>query len=198
MPVRRSILVSSIGLFAGLAVAITLTGFEIPFPLLPYLKFDFAEIPVIMALFLLGPFSGLVTCFIYGIALMAARGWVLGPAMKFIAVASTILGFLLGTKASCVVRKQPSTSFSFTVGTVFSIIVRVFTGTVTNIIVLLWVAPEFLFFALLWSLLFTGIFNLLHTLLSSVPPAIILKGAALRIPWISENAWFLTLGKKRG
>lgn len=75
-----------------------------------------------------------------------------------------------------------------------------------NIVVLLWIAPEFLRFAgsmlralgyvttsnqevLVWTLLLTGVFNAIHVLVSAIPALAVIRGAAFKIPWVVQNAW---------
>jgi len=66
-------------LFFGFSHSFTFTKAGMAYPLLPYLKFDFAEVPVMIALMLGGLVPGLVTEVIHWMSLSLARRWVLGP-----------------------------------------------------------------------------------------------------------------------
>ena len=53
----KSVSAAYIVVFPALAIALTFSRAEIPYPLLPYLKFDFAEVPVMIVPMLGGPYS---------------------------------------------------------------------------------------------------------------------------------------------
>ncbi len=86
---------------AALAYVMGLAPASIPFPLLPFLRFDLAEIPDVMSYLLLGWKYGLVTAFAhwYGLV-MTAQGIFAPPPipqlMKLTAVMATFLGIYLG------------------------------------------------------------------------------------------------------
>jgi len=69
-------------------------GVKIPFPLLPALRFDLDGVPAVLALFLYGPYSALVTCVVAFVAILARSGAVLGASMKALAEFATILGMI--------------------------------------------------------------------------------------------------------
>lgn len=214
MSYKGSLVVANIIVFSSLAVILTFMKAEVPFPLLPYLKFDFAEIPVMIVLLLVGPIPSLITEVIHWVSLTLARGWVLGPLMKFLAVTPMIIGFWLGIEAYKGVRKSGKYRFTsaFILGMVLGITFRVVVCSITNTVLFLFVAPEYLSFAeftlksvginvsstfdvWLWTLMLTGVFNALHVPISSMIAAVIFKGAALRIPGILEKAWARTSDK---
>lgn len=214
MSFRKSVIIAGVIVFSALTVMLTSLKAEVPFPLLPYLKFDFAEVPVMISLLLFGPIPSLVTETIHWIALTVTHGWVLGPLMKFLAVVPMIAGFWFGVYAYKRLHSEKTHSIAvlFIVGNVVGIIVRVFMCSITNIAVFLIVAPEYLSYAsymlelvgilatstfeiLLWTLLLTGVFNALHVLLSSFVAFTILKGAIIRIPNLAEKMWIF--GTKR-
>ncbi|MEM1586788.1 MAG: hypothetical protein QXX99_07025 [Candidatus Bathyarchaeia archaeon] len=197
----KSVKVAYVIVFSALAIVLTFSRAEIPYPLLPYLKFDFAEIPVMLALLLGGLVPGLATEVIHWIGLSIARSWVLGPLMKFLAVVPMVLGFWLGMR----VHGRKWTAISIATAFLLGIIIRVIVCAVTNIIVILIVAPEYLKFsavflkaiginassttdALLWTLALNGVFNAIHVVLSSVI-AIVLFRAAAKLPTIARGAW---------
>jgi riboflavin transporter FmnP len=94
----KSVVAAYVVVFSALALVLTFSKAEIPYPPLPYLKFDFAEIPIMMALLIGGLVPGLATAVIHWMGLSLARGWVLGPLMKFLAVAPMVAGFWIGIK----------------------------------------------------------------------------------------------------
>jgi len=69
-------------------------GIKIPFPLFPVLKFDLDGIPIVLSLLLYGPYSGLATCFVAFVAILARSGAVLSASMKAIAEFGTIAGMV--------------------------------------------------------------------------------------------------------
>lgn len=214
MSFRKSVVTANVIVFSALAIMLTSLKAEVPFPLLPYLKFDFAEIPVMITLFLFGPICSLITEVIHWIVLTVTRGWILGPLMKFLAVVPMIAGFWLGVTAYKKLRsgKKHSIAVLFIVGNAVGIVARVVVASIANVVVFLIVAPEWLGYAahmlalvgivttsvsevLLWALLLTGVFNTLHVPLSSFVAVTILKGAITRMPHLEGKTWILT--KKR-
>ena len=214
MSFRKSVIIANVIVFSALAVMLTSLKAEVPFPLLPYLKFDFAEIPVMTTLLLFGPIPSLVTEVIHWIVLTVTRGWILGPLMKFLAVVPMIAGFWLGVSMYMKLRsgKTHNVAILFVVGNIVGIVARVLVTSIANIVVFLIVAPEWLGYAgymlglvgivttsvfevLLWALLLTGVFNTLHVPLSSFVAVTILKGVIVRMPNLTEKIWIF--GKKR-
>lgn len=195
MGFRKSIVIANVVVFSALAVILASIKAEVPYPLLPYLKFDFAEIPVMIVLFIMGPIPSLITEVIHWISLTVTHGWVLGPIMKFISVVPMILGFWLGTAAYKKISggARYNSIISFILGNIIGIIARVVVASIANIIVLtggMYGTPPTLV-ALMTILLLTGIFNTLHVPISSIVSAIIVRGAVVRIPTIGERAWML-------
>ena len=88
MSIMKTRKIADIALFAGLSVAITILGIEIPYPILPYLKFDIAEIPIVILFFLEGFLASFVAETLHWIMLSISRGWVLGPFMKYPLISS--------------------------------------------------------------------------------------------------------------
>lgn len=197
----KSIMIAYIIVFSALAIVLTFSRAEIPYPLLPYLKFDFAEVPVMLALLLGGLVPGLTTEVIHWTGLSIARGWVLGPLMKFLAVVPMVIGFWLGMKT----HGRKWTARSIATAFLLGIVMRVIVCAIINTIVLLFVAPEFLKFSeyclkavgvnvsstadvLLWTVALNGVFNALHVVLSSVI-AVVLFRAATKLPTIARGSW---------
>ncbi|MFP3261333.1 MAG: hypothetical protein RXP28_00560 [Nitrososphaeria archaeon] len=79
--------------FSAAAVIFEALPIKIPFPLLSYLTFDIAEIPVFFLLFYNGIESALAGSLLLAIVLMGLGSFVpIGPVFKFLAVASGIAG----------------------------------------------------------------------------------------------------------
>lgn len=199
---QRSITIAYVIVFSALAIILTFSRAEVPYPLLPYLKFDFAEVPVMLALLLGGLTPGLVTGVIHWIGLSIARGWVLGPLMKFLAVVPMVFGFWLGMK----IWRGKRAMKVIVVALLAGIVLRIVVCAVTNTVVFLFVAPEFLKFSaiclrtlginvaselevLSWTLIFNAIFNAFHVILSSMMAILVFRATTKVIPSIAERAW---------
>ena len=193
-------------IFSAMAVAITLTRLTIPFPPLPYLKFDFSEVPVTVAMLLMGPLYGFISSVIYWLVLTMRAGEVLGPAMKFAAVASMIQGFWLSSFVYKRVLKRKGVTSMMIVGFVFGSFARVVVMSVFNYLVLLYIAPYYVDFIgpilasiglpaestldiVFWSLLLTAFYNIIHTAISVFPAYLLTKASLERIPSIIGGAW---------
>jgi riboflavin transporter FmnP len=74
------------------------SGLKIPFPWLPYLKFDFTGVPIVLSLLFFGLASGSTTSAIAFIAILIRSGDVVGASMKAIAEFATILGMAISAK----------------------------------------------------------------------------------------------------
>ena len=207
----RSIALSAI--FSALAVMLTMINITIPFPLLPYLKFDFSEIPVTMAFFLVGPQYALLSTAIYWVVLTIRAGDILGPAMKGAAVASMIIGLWIASK---VTKGNKTKGFKtlITSGMVIGGLVRVAVLSIFNYAVFTVIAPFWLEYAtglvaalglpvtstsqtILWVLLLTGLYNLLHTALSMIPSVFITEATLARVPNLAGNSWIAQYRNKK-
>ena len=199
----RSIALSAI--FSALAVMLTMINITIPFPLLPYLKFDFSEIPVTMSFFLIGPQYALLSTAIYWIVLTIRAGDILGPAMKGAAVTSMIIGLWVASKITSGDKANGVKSL-ISSGLVIGILLRVVVMSVFNYAVFTIIAPFWLDYAtglvaalglpttstsqtILWVLLLTGFYNLLHTALSMIPSVFITEATIDRVPNLAGNSW---------
>jgi riboflavin transporter FmnP len=90
---------------AALAYALGLLPASFPFPLLPFLRFDLAEIPDIFSFLLLGWKFGLMTALAHWYALVVTATGVFAPPpipqlMKLTAVLAMFLGVHVGLKVS--------------------------------------------------------------------------------------------------
>jgi len=204
----RSIALSAV--FSALAVMLTMINITIPFPLLPYLKFDFSEIPVTMAFFLIGPQYALLSTAIYWAVLTIRAGDILGPAMKGAAVASMIIGFWIASRVTNGKDLRPM----LTSGMIIGVTLRVITMSAFNYAVLTVIAPFWLDYAtgfiaalglstatssqtILWVLLITGLYNLLHTVLSFIPSLFVSEASFERVPNLAANSWIAQYKKPR-
>ncbi|MBT6605156.1 hypothetical protein HOB36_08730 [Candidatus Bathyarchaeota archaeon] len=199
----RSIGLSAV--FSALSIMLTMINITIPFPLLPYLKFDFSEIPVTMAFFLIGPQYALLSTVIYWIVLTIRAGDILGPAMKGAAVAAMIIGLWISSKMTNGSKAKNIKSLVST-GLIIGIVLRVIVMSVFNYAVFTVIAPFWLDYAaglvaalglpttstaqtILWVLLMTGLYNLLHTALSMIPSVFVTEATLARVPNLASNAW---------
>ena len=72
------------------------SGLKIPFPWMPFLKFDFTGVPIVVALLLYGLPSATATSFVASLGIIARGGDLIGGAMKGIAELSTVAGMATG------------------------------------------------------------------------------------------------------
>ena len=185
-------------IFASLAVFMTLANIVFTFPILPYLRFELAEIPVVIVFLIMGPVPGLTSAGIYWAILNLVGEWVpIGPAMKFLSLAPTLVGLWIGI--SLYHRFFKGRKFGMAtlgLGISFAIIARVIVTSLVNFVLLWYLFPSFLDIAvgsltatlglnissptaaLLLTLLFTAIFNILHTFLSLLPSYMVVKTVA--------------------
>ncbi|MDW8360016.1 MAG: hypothetical protein RMK31_05465 [Candidatus Caldarchaeum sp.] len=198
---------------AALALVLAVLQLSFPFPPVPYLRFDPAEIPVFTALLGFGPASGFLAAVIYYLALLAVGEFTpVGPTLKFLAVFSSIMGFWAGSRLVASRGMKTMVGFGSVVGTV----VRVVILTAANYVVLAVMFPEFLSFAtmtlsaflgfslssdfqgLLFVLFFTALFNIIHMVFSLLPSLAILnsihKARALEHMWVP---WVVRASKPR-
>jgi len=210
-PVSTTLRVTVVALFGGLSALLTIFPLDFPFPLLPYLRFDLAEIPVFIVFMLYGPLAGLLTCVTYlGVLLPITMGewlWPVGPILKFLAVGSQVAGMYLGFKMYRLIRRGGYASF-FTQLTVLGMTLRILAMTLANYAVLAmtsqieyvgsllrvitgWSIPSGME-VLLVVLALTAVFNALHTPLSMMPAALLVKKISSEGSVISyRDAWMI-------
>jgi len=206
-----SIAIAMTAIFSAMAVVVTLTNLTIPFPPLPYLKIDFSEVPVTVALMLMGPFYGSLSAVIYWIVLTMRAGDILGPAMKFAAVISMLVGFWL---ASVILERMKSRNKNLVsvmvMGFLFGSALRVIVMSFFNYVVLLYIAPYYIDFigpllgaiglpssstmdVVIWSLVLTGVYNVIHTAVSIFPAYLLTRASLERVPAVMGGSWVETL-----
>jgi len=180
-----------------------------PYPIILYLKFDLAELPVIVAFMGFGPLVGGVTALVYWLVLTLVGEFTpIGPLMKFAAVGSMLLGIWVGSK----LHRGGSLPMLLANFMVFGGLFRIVFMTLANYVVLALLFPQFLDMAsemvrvstgiaastqleaLVIVLIFTAVYNGLHTVLSIIPSAVIVEkisngGVFLRI----SESWMVKL-----
>ena len=202
--------ITSGAIMAAFALLLAVLPLSFPFPPIPYLRFDPAEIPVFTALLAFGPAVGMLSAIIYYIVLLVVGEFSpIGPTLKFLAVAPSLLGFYLAGKL------VSSRGFKTMVvsGAVSASVLRVLVTTAANYVVLVVMFPEFLNFAamtlsafigtslspdlqgLILVLTFTAIYNILHIVFSTAPSVLVLKALnrakafhGIWAPWIIKKS----------
>jgi len=185
---RLSLLISAASIFGALASILAILPLSIPYPPITYLKFDLAEIPVMIALLCFGPISGMGSALIYwGILLWRGEFSPIGPSMKFLAVFSMLMGLWIGAKIFRGSRLTLCLSF------ILGVFLRILSMSAMNYLIAYLLFPGFMESAarnislvlginvsgelscLIVVLIFTAIFNLIHSILSIVPSVVIVK-----------------------
>ncbi|RLG05781.1 MAG: hypothetical protein DRN59_04100 [Thaumarchaeota archaeon] len=188
---RLSLTIACSSIMASLAALLALLPLSFSYPIIPYLKFDVAEIPVVLAFFLLGPEAGLISSIVYWVILLLVGSYTpLGPTMKFIAVISMVAGLWLGFR----LLKNPR--WGLLLGSCIGCLLRVLTMGILNYLILVFLFPEFLEIAaasismvlglrlsgegmaLILVIIFTALFNVLHTVLSIIPAYLLVRSVA--------------------
>ena len=205
---RASLRTSTSACIGALAALMTALPLYFYFPLVPYLRFELAEIPVMLGFFLLGPESAVLSSFIYwGVLLLVGEYSPIGPTMKLVAVVSMVLGLWLGFKLDRGLRTK------LLVGSCLGCLFRVLSMTAFNYVIIAVMFPGFLetaaaaistalgirfssdLAALIVVIILTAFFNVLHTLLS-IAPAYLLVKAVVRAGGeesVIRNSWYAEL-----
>ncbi len=205
---NRSVKVAGAAILGAMAFLLQLYV-KFPFPLLPWLVFDFAEIPTIVAFLLFGPAWGLLSsAILWLIMVIKGSSFPPGPYMKLAAIVTMQVGLWLGFM---VAKKMGfGTSKTFVSGIAGGLVLRVLLMTPINYVVVgvlfasdfyyntaskalkivgITLASQEQFIALM--LAFSGIYNALHVILS-VAPAI----AIAKVTPIIRQSWFMQKVKK--
>jgi riboflavin transporter FmnP len=177
---------SASAVFAALSAMLTFVP-SLSFPLLPYLVFQVAEIPIMICAFLYGPIPGVVSSFAYWLILnFVGQFQPIGPFMAFLAVISMVAGAWLG--ASLIKKLGLNSSLNYVVGLMlsFGVTIRIVLMSMLNYAILWILMPDFLKMAagslsatiglkfqsnldvLMVALVATAIFNLIQTLFSGI------------------------------
>lgn len=93
---RKSVVLAGTALLGAVVFVLDWTfkiaGLKIPFPLLPFLKFDFMGIPMLLAYFLFGLPAGIITCLVAFLSISFRDPTLVSGFMKFLAEFATIVG----------------------------------------------------------------------------------------------------------
>jgi riboflavin transporter FmnP len=198
------------------AISALLAGLPLsfPFPLIPYLHFDLAELPVVVAFLLYGPIAGAISSLTYWLILNFTGSFVpLGPLLKLLAILPMLWGLQLGAR---LFRQLSGAGVTALVGlmVLFGAMVRVVVTTLANYIVLITAFPGLVEMAastiarftglaaggwvqaLLVVLAFTAVFNTLHTLLALLPAYGLVSTLNLRgISAIVQEPWVVRIAR---
>jgi len=157
------------------------SGWKIPFPWMPVLKFDFTGIPIVLSLLLLGLKPGGVTSVVAFLAILARSGDMVGPAMKALAEFSTILGMSLGLLS--LKRGQRLTKpVSFVLGSV----VRVLVMALANLLVFTLYYAQPLVVAVAMAP-YVAIFNLVQGFVSMFGGYLLYEAIMHRVPFLASE-----------
>ncbi|MCS7142808.1 MAG: hypothetical protein NZ920_03320 [Aigarchaeota archaeon] len=205
----RTTFITTTAVLATIAIVLGVLPFSFPFPIVPYLRFDLGEIPVFMAFYALGPLASFIAATAYFLVLLVFGSFTpIGPLMKYAALLSTLAGAWVGAMLA---RNRGMVTF-MALGGVVGGVLRIAVMTVVNYIVIVILFPEFLGFAiasvqattslaiptqltgLILVLIFTAIYNALHTILSLVPAAYIIEAVSRRVELMpTDRSWMRTI-----
>jgi len=221
---RRSVSLTGsavMGALAALTTVILPARIQPSFPILPFLKFDPAELFSVLAFLIFGPVPAVVTATVHWLFLTATgTDTPLGPAVKFASVLSTIFGLWLGSLAYGrlgIRRYQNSLVLCFMLA--FAIVTRIAILLLVNFFVFTYIGPvifgiDYLGFSqttlqgtlhiqfagpsqvLTAMLLFTSVFNALHAIFSVAVPYIVMTPLSSMVPQLaSGHPWISRLSK---
>jgi len=117
--------------------AMKFSGLKVPFPWLPFLKFDLTGVPVMISTLTDGLKPGTFTSMIAFLAILIRSGDLVGAWMKASAEFSTVLGFHIGRK----IKPKSSLVVAYLLGFAIRIVVM-FVQTIPCIHSILWNAAE--------------------------------------------------------
>lgn len=198
---RESTKIISSSIFAAIAAILAILPLSFPFPIITFLKFDLAEIPIVLALLLYGFPPALLATIVYWIILLGFGSFSpIGPTMRFLATTSMIVGIYGGYVMFREERIELNPSaLPIAAGTLVGMVFRVLVMTLANYVVLIMLFPDFLSYAVndvckalgwsfssneeavFWVFTFVAAFNVLQTILSVVPAVVIVKAVLRRI-----------------
>jgi len=112
---KKSSILAGIAILSALVVVLDysmkFSGFKIPFPWYPVLKFDFTGIPIVLSILLYGLTPSATTSLVAFLAILIRSGDIVGSSMKAIAEFSTIVGIFIGLKFQGKIGKAMSFVF---------------------------------------------------------------------------------------
>lgn len=99
---RKSVNLTGTAILAALVIVFDYTlkysGLKIPFPWMPFLKFDFTGIPIVVSLMMFGLPSGGFTSTVASLGIIARSGDIVSGLMKGFAEFSTVAGMAVGLR----------------------------------------------------------------------------------------------------
>ena len=211
-----------LGSLAAISELIIPANIQPFFPILPFLRFDPAELFSVLAFLIFGPVAALISATVQWIFLMATGiDTPLGPTVKFAAVLSTLLGLWVGSALYSRIGlrfRRVSLVLGFMLG--FATVARVGVLLILNYFVFTYIGPvifgiDYLGFSqhtlqttlglqfagpwqvLMSMLLFTSVFNAMHAVFSVVVPYMVFTPLSLKVPEIaSEHPWVSRFSRK--
>jgi len=205
--------ISASAIFGAIVTMISLTiSHLLPYPIIPYLKFDLAEIIEVLSLLLFGPAVAFSIAILHFFGLIISESIfpafvpLIGPFMKFLAVSSTLIGLYIGLNYF---------KFPFIYRLFFalflSLVIRNIVMTIANYIVLNTLYAPFIsgiadtiskltgiyMEPITLILIFTALYNTLHVFIAFIPAYLIalLPFMPNLIRPITEH-WLLNIKKK--
>ncbi len=160
--------------------ALKFSGLKIPFPLFPYMKFDFTGVPIVLSLLLFDLGSGVITSTIAFLAILVRSGELVGPSMKAFAEISTIFGMAIGLRLL-----KNSERFRKPVSIAFGCVTRALIMFFANLLV----QPLYYGMPFIEALLispYVVAFNIVQGLLSMFGGYLIYEGIRRRFPSLSN------------
>jgi len=219
MNMTRTQTIAGGAVFGAVSIAISLLHLGVPFLPVPYLVFEFAEIPVIISGMLFGPVGALISAAEYwGMLQLIGQFAPIGPAAAFLGVGSTAVGVIFAAKVLHRLNIRPGIWGFSALAIVIGALIRAPVETLVNFGILVYVAPGFAPFAahslgnflgyqlspgtgLELVLVFTATFNIIQTIVSVLPSAAVSELAILRLSgrrgqeyWLSR---FTRVGSKK-
>ncbi|MDW8041889.1 MAG: hypothetical protein RMJ75_03675 [Nitrososphaerota archaeon] len=204
----KAVWIAGVAALGGAAIAAGVARLSTPFPLLPFLRFDGAEIFDVLSMTLFGPMGGVVTSLAHWYGLVLNGGSLVpgvGETMKLLAVLSTLLGLYAG------IRLGRGSIWWGLIGALASRTLIMALATFVLYYVLLpgvylpfgsralqrvgiTVQGE-LTLALLMTVL-NAVFNLIHVFVSVIPAYAIHRSVLRALPFFNRYSW-ITASPKR-
>ncbi|MCS6788166.1 MAG: hypothetical protein NZ733_02605 [Aigarchaeota archaeon] len=204
----KSIWIAGVAALGGAAIAAGIARLSTPFPLLPFLRFDAAEIFDVLSMLIFGPIGGVVTTLAHWYGLILNGGAFVpgvGETMKLTAVLSMLLGLFLGVRLS---------KGSIWWGIVGAIASRTLVMALVTFLLYYVLLPGVylpfgaralqrvgitvqgeLTLALLMTVL-NAVFNLLHVFVSILPAYAIHRSVMRALPFFNRYSWIPANAKK--
>jgi len=159
--------------------ALKFSGLKIPFPWMPFLKFDFTGIPIILSYLFFGMSSAASTSLIASLGIIARSGDLVGGSMKAIAEFSTVVGMLLGHRL--IGRNNQPNSIRGFIVFISAIIARIIAMSLANLVVL----PQYYgipFNVAIGMLPLLGVFNAIQGAVTVGLGQLVFRGYRKRFP----------------